>query len=438
MNTCAQSLQVLFVCTGNAGRSQLAQAAAASHDDDLATYESAGVKPWAALHPTATKLMRERGVNDAAHYPKDLAALANRSVDVVVTIGDPACELLPQRIPGNPYRFHWDIADPAEADGTPESEAVFRATLAQIEQRISGLRAQLARLSSPSLLRSRPGINSGLWSTEVLHESHLALAVEAGFKAMEVSPYINLEHFDVRDADHVRRIGRGAKDNGLAIWSLHSRDVGDLTSPDPAARQAQLDELRWCLDAADMLGATAVVSHIQVVGRHFSDLASAEARLADGMDELAPRAEVSAARIALENGYARRNGQWTRDMFRRVAPFSSAAFGYVIDTGHAHIAGDLEDIENGVGQRLISLHLNDNDGDHDIHLTGGQGTVDWARVARLLRATDYDGCLMWEIGVGRDEFNPQMLTDAMRGHQHFMEHLQVLREQEQASATKTA
>lgn len=146
MKTRNQPLQVLFVCSGNAGRSQLAQAIASSHGHDLAVYESAGVKPWVAMHPMTVELLREIGVNDTTHYPKDLAALAVQNFDVVVTIGDPARELLPHRMPGNPYRIHWDIADPADADGTPDTETVFRAALTQIKQRMSGLRAQLARL----------------------------------------------------------------------------------------------------------------------------------------------------------------------------------------------------------------------------------------------------------------------------------------------------
>jgi arsenate reductase len=139
MNTSDQPLQVLFVCTGNAGRSQLAQALGVLRHPEDVGFESAGVEPWEALHPMAIKLMREMGVDDTAHYPKAVTALADRSFDVVITIGDPARRLLPSRIEGNPYRIHWDIADPADADGTAASETVFRETLSQIEQRLSEL-----------------------------------------------------------------------------------------------------------------------------------------------------------------------------------------------------------------------------------------------------------------------------------------------------------
>lgn len=147
MSTSDQPLQILFVCTGNAGRSQLAQALAVLQNPKNVSFESAGVQPWDALHPMAVKLMREMGVDDKAHYPKAVASLADRHFDAVITIGDPARQLLPSRINGNPYRIHWDIVDPADADGTSASETVFRATLAQIKQRLPELWEQLERLN---------------------------------------------------------------------------------------------------------------------------------------------------------------------------------------------------------------------------------------------------------------------------------------------------
>ena len=54
---------MLFVCTGNAGRSQIAQAMARRRFGDRMTVESAGVAPWDHLHPMAVKVMTERGLD---------------------------------------------------------------------------------------------------------------------------------------------------------------------------------------------------------------------------------------------------------------------------------------------------------------------------------------------------------------------------------------
>jgi sugar phosphate isomerase/epimerase len=77
----------------------------------------------------------------------------------------------------------------------------------------------------------------------------------------------------------------------------------------------------------------------------------------------------------------------------------STGFGFVIDTGHAQIAGgsnQIQEILGHVGGRMISLHLNDNDGRNDQHCPPGDGTVDWPGVAAGLAQAGYDGCILWE------------------------------------------
>ena len=130
---------VLFVCTGNAGRSQMAQAMFRSLAQGKALAESAGVEPWDHLHPLAVQMMSERGLDLEGHYPKPVSSVAQGSFDVVVTLGDPAKEKLPPGFVETARWIHWDIADPADADGTVESEAVFARTATDIEGRLPQL-----------------------------------------------------------------------------------------------------------------------------------------------------------------------------------------------------------------------------------------------------------------------------------------------------------
>ena len=134
-----RQLNVLFVCTGNAGRSQIAQAMARRRFGDRMCVESAGVAPWDHLHPMAVKVMAERGMDLSGHRPKGVPAVSNQRFNVVVTIGTPAKQQLPADLPGNPQRVHWAIDDPADADGTERSESVFRHTAGLIEQRMADL-----------------------------------------------------------------------------------------------------------------------------------------------------------------------------------------------------------------------------------------------------------------------------------------------------------
>lgn len=140
----SEKLALLFVCTGNAGRSQMAQALFRRRMGDAVRLESAGVDPWPHLHPMAVATMAEQGLSLDGHYPKPVAAVAGQGFDLVVTIGDPART----RLPRGPFAaadwVHWDIGDPADADNTPDSEATFRATARAIEEQLPELERLMA------------------------------------------------------------------------------------------------------------------------------------------------------------------------------------------------------------------------------------------------------------------------------------------------------
>lgn len=132
--------RVLFVCTGNAGRSQIADALFARMTDHDAVVCSAGVEPWANLHPVAVRLLRECGIDISGRHPRHVREFMKIHLDYVVTIGDRALAETP-RFKCNPVLLHWEISDPADADGTGREEEVFRTTLAMIEERLPGLAA---------------------------------------------------------------------------------------------------------------------------------------------------------------------------------------------------------------------------------------------------------------------------------------------------------
>lgn len=133
-----RAAEVLFVCTGNAGRSQIAAALFHRAAPDGVAVTSAGVDPWEHVHPMAARILAERDIDISRRRPRHVRDVAREAFDIVVTIGDRARDETPD-MPGLPLRIHWDIGDPADADGTPDSEAVFRRTLDAIEERLPEL-----------------------------------------------------------------------------------------------------------------------------------------------------------------------------------------------------------------------------------------------------------------------------------------------------------
>ncbi|OGV78923.1 MAG: hypothetical protein A2340_03240 [Lentisphaerae bacterium RIFOXYB12_FULL_60_10] len=129
---------ILFVCTGNAGRSQMAEAMFKARVGTGVEVFSAGVEPWPDLHPMARKLMAEQSLDLTGHHPKHVRQFVGKDLDIVVTIGDRAGAETPAFKTGV-RRIHWDIRDPADADGTPDSERTFRWTCRAIAERLPEL-----------------------------------------------------------------------------------------------------------------------------------------------------------------------------------------------------------------------------------------------------------------------------------------------------------
>ncbi|MBL4700045.1 MAG: hypothetical protein JKX85_02205 [Phycisphaeraceae bacterium] len=85
-----RACRIVFVCTGNAGRSQIAAALCQRLGGASVIVRSAGVEPWDHLHPMAVKLRTERGIDVSPFYTKHVTAILDKTTDIVITIGDPA------------------------------------------------------------------------------------------------------------------------------------------------------------------------------------------------------------------------------------------------------------------------------------------------------------------------------------------------------------
>jgi protein-tyrosine-phosphatase/DNA-binding transcriptional ArsR family regulator len=128
--------QVLFLCTGNSARSQMAEALAETLSNGRVRAESAGSRPK-PLHPHAVRVMARRGIDISGHRSKHLDEFAGRRFDVVVTLCDRVREVCPE-FPGGPRTVHWSLRDPAAGD-----EAAFEQTAAELERRIGFLLATI-------------------------------------------------------------------------------------------------------------------------------------------------------------------------------------------------------------------------------------------------------------------------------------------------------
>lgn len=131
------SERVLFLCTHNSARSQMAEAWLRALAGDRYDVASAGTEAT-RVHPLAARAMAEVGVDLAGHTSKTLDRFLGERWDWVITVCDAANEACPV-FPGAARRLHWSFDDPSAAPGGDEDRmAVFRRVRDEIRARLAG------------------------------------------------------------------------------------------------------------------------------------------------------------------------------------------------------------------------------------------------------------------------------------------------------------
>ncbi len=144
--------RVLFLCTGNSARSQIAEALLNRDGAGRFEAESAGTEPAARVNPGAIEALAAAGIEWHGHPPRSVDGLEREFWDLVVTVCDDAKESCPI-FPAGPVIAHWGMPDPAAARGDAATKrAAFLETLAVLRRRIGALlRLPVENLTRPAL-----------------------------------------------------------------------------------------------------------------------------------------------------------------------------------------------------------------------------------------------------------------------------------------------
>jgi protein-tyrosine-phosphatase/DNA-binding transcriptional ArsR family regulator len=130
--------KVLFLCTGNSARSQMAEALLVQMSQGTIIAASAGSNPK-PLHPNAVRVMAERGIDISKNKTKHLDGLVSQRFERVITLCDKVREVCPE-FPSLAPPAHWSIPDPAVEGSTPRaSYPAFVRTADELEERIGYL-----------------------------------------------------------------------------------------------------------------------------------------------------------------------------------------------------------------------------------------------------------------------------------------------------------
>jgi arsenate reductase len=129
--------RVLFLCTGNSARSQMAEAFLRKHAGDRFEAYSAGLEPK-GMNPLTVQVMEEAGIDVSSQRSKGINEYLGKVLfQYLITVCDDAEKNCPTVWPGVNVRLHWSFEDPAKFEGTDEQKLdKFRQVRDLIEQKI--------------------------------------------------------------------------------------------------------------------------------------------------------------------------------------------------------------------------------------------------------------------------------------------------------------
>lgn len=241
------------------------------------------------------------------------------------------------------------------------------------------------------------GISTGMFYKRPIMQV-LPLIAGAGFDTIEVT--CSPSHFDWHDERLVSSIKSELDDLGIRVYSIHAPwTMGvDMAQTDERKRKAAVEETKSAIDAAAALGAGTVVIHPggdePIASTRHSEHLHASLSSLKGIRSYC--SELGLA-LALEGMLPHLLGGSLSDFLWLLKSLPAEGVSVCLDTGHAFLGGELFNMVELVRSQLSMLHVSDNMGAHDDHLTPGQGTINWKRLGDALRSAQFDGILMLEL-----------------------------------------
>jgi sugar phosphate isomerase/epimerase len=247
-------------------------------------------------------------------------------------------------------------------------------------------------------------------STCVYRQESFELAVSkiaaSGFKSIEV--FGSSMHLDPRYSPDVKAARELLRKTDLQVHSIHT-PFSDLKlgHPDQKLKQEWLRVIGASLEIGVQIGAPLAVVHVTGEAHELTDaMFEASKQIAmDFIEELRIRAQKLGIRLAIENltrvpNLQRRFGMTLGEL---CSVFPGSDIGFCLDTGHTISARmDMAAEINAAADRLVSIHLDSNDGTSDKHWLPTCGILDWPLTKKLLKRGGYEGEYVLEL-VGYDD-----------------------------------
>lgn len=225
----------------------------------------------------------------------------------------------------------------------------------------------------------------------------------SGFSMIEV--VFSPPHLDYRNPQAVQEAAGRIDALGLEAYSFHApfADDIDISSLEPTRREHALAEILRAVEAAASLGVHYFVIH---PGPENGDIPSREERMlrienvCSILERVAARCSEVGIQCVLENKLPHLMFGQSADLLWILTCLKGNRVGACLDTGHAHLAGELYPLVHKMAPYLRLLHVHDNKGHGDDHLPPGDGRIDWTALLKELAAVNFTGAFILELAGG--------------------------------------
>jgi len=263
------------------------------------------------------------------------------------------------------------------------------------------------------------GLSTGCFYKTSIFECLEAIR-NSGFSLIEVCSFP--AHLDYHDLGAVQEAGRRIEELALEPYSLHApfADDIDITSLEKNQRSHARDELIRAVEAAGTLGVRYLVIHPGPEKGGFPEHERFQRmeNAAGVLNDVSHACRERNVALVLENMLPHLFSGRVRELLWILGALETTDVGICLDTGHAHLSGDLRTVAHKLSGHLWMMHATDNHGQRDDHLPPGDGQIDWTRLLDQMARVGFHGSIMLEI-AGQDNSH-KVLEGARRGRRHLL------------------
>ena len=269
----------------------------------------------------------------------------------------------------------------------------------------------------------RIGISTGcFYKTDILRA--LPVVRDGGFNTIEVCSFP--AHIDYHNQAHIDQAAGLMKSLGMEANSFHApfADAIDISSLDNGRRANAVRELLAACDAAAAFHCHYVVIHPGPEYEGKPQPAEWYHRMrcaADSLNQVAAHCRHLGLTLLLENMLPHLMFGHVSDMMFLLGAIREINVGTCLDTGHAFLSRDLRTVVHKLSGHLRMLHVNDNLGDRDAHLSPGEGAIDWTSLFRQLQKWNFHGPLILELADSGE--SPEQIMERARNARSYLRDL---------------